>query len=87
MQAQILNLLKDLKDQTGLAMLFVSHDLAVIRQMCDRVAVMQAGTIVEMADADALFERRRHDYTRSLIKLIPRVERRARRAPERLPHG
>jgi peptide/nickel transport system ATP-binding protein len=74
-QAQILNLLKDLRDQTGLSMLFVSHDLAVIRQMCDRVAVMQAGKIVEMADAGALFAAPQHDYTRNLIQLIPRVER------------
>jgi peptide/nickel transport system ATP-binding protein len=73
-QAQILNLLKDLKDQTGLAMLFVSHDLAVIRQMCDRVAVMKSGKIVEMADADALFDAPQDDYTRNLIALIPRVE-------------
>ena len=79
-QAQILNLLKDLKDQTGLAMLFVSHDLAVIRQMCDRVAVMKAGKIVEMADADALFDAPQDDYTRNLIALIPRVENVAARA-------
>jgi peptide/nickel transport system ATP-binding protein len=79
-QAQILNLLKDLRDQTGLSMLFVSHDLAVIRQMCDRVAVMQAGKIVEMADAGALFAAPQHDYTRNLIQLIPRVERVLERA-------
>jgi peptide/nickel transport system ATP-binding protein len=61
-------------------MLFVSHDLAVIRQMCDRVAVMKAGRIVEMADADALFDAPQHDYTRNLISLIPRVENVAARA-------
>ena len=73
-QAQILNLLKDLQEQTGLAMLFVSHDLAVIRQMCNRVAVMQAGKLVEMNDAETLFNAPQHAYTRNLIQLIPRID-------------
>lgn len=79
-QAQILNLLKELQEQTGLAMLFVSHDLAVIRQMCNRVAVMQAGKIVEMNDAEALFNAPEHAYTRNLIHLIPRIETVERRS-------
>jgi peptide/nickel transport system ATP-binding protein len=74
-QAQILNLMKDLRDETGLAMLFVSHDLAVIRQMCDRVAVMKAGRIVEMSDAEEIFRNPQADYTRELLALIPRIER------------
>ncbi|WP_429810316.1 dipeptide ABC transporter ATP-binding protein [Ensifer sp. B1-9] len=74
-QAQLLNLLKDLRDLAGLSMLFISHDLAVIRQMCDRVAVMKAGQIVELSDTETLFTAPKHEYTRELLRLAPSVER------------
>ncbi|HEV7309224.1 ABC transporter ATP-binding protein [Ensifer sp.] len=74
-QAQLLNLLKDLRDLAGLSMLFISHDLAVIRQMCDRVAVMKAGEIVELSETETLFTAPKHEYTRELLRLAPSVER------------
>ena len=73
-QANILNLLKDLQDELGLTMLFISHDLPVIRQMCDRVAVMRHGAICEIATTDDLFEAPKHPYSRHLLDLIPRMD-------------
>ena len=73
-QATILNLLKDLQQELGLTMLFISHDLPVIRQMCDRIAVMKSGEICEIASADNLFDAPRHAYTRELIDLMPRMD-------------
>ncbi|WFE74797.1 ABC transporter ATP-binding protein [Roseinatronobacter sp. S2] len=72
-QAQILNLLKDLRDILDLTVLFISHDLPVVRQMCDRVAVMRLGQICELRETDALFENPQAPYTQELVNLIPRM--------------
>jgi peptide/nickel transport system ATP-binding protein len=73
-QAQILNLMKDLQRTLGLTYLFISHNLAVVRHMSDRVGVMYLGRICELADAEALFRRPRHPYTRMLLETIPDLE-------------
>jgi oligopeptide/dipeptide ABC transporter ATP-binding protein len=70
-RSQILNLLRDLQDRLGLAYIFVSHDLAVVKHIADRVAVMNLGGIVEMADTEALFASPRHPYSRALLSAIP----------------
>ncbi len=73
-QATILNLLKDLQQELGLTMLFISHDLPVVRQMCDRIAVMRHGSLCEVADAETLFSDPQHEYSRHLLDLMPRMD-------------
>ena len=73
-QAHILNLLKDLQAELGLTMLFISHDLPVIRQMCDRVAVMRHGAICEIAQTETLFDTPQHAYSQHLLDLMPRMD-------------
>ena len=70
-QAQILNLFMDLRDQLGLAYLFISHDLGVIEHLCDRVAVMYLGRVVEIGDKHQVFAAPRHPYTEALLQAIP----------------
>ena len=72
-QAQVLNLIKKLQRDSGMSMLFISHDLGVVRHISDRVAVMLAGKIVEIGDKHQIFEAPQHEYTRKLLNSIPRI--------------
>ena len=74
-QAQILSLMRDLQRETGTAIIFITHDLGVIAELCHRVAVMYAGRIVESATVKALFRNPRHPYTQGLLAAIPRLDR------------
>jgi len=73
-QAQILNLLKDLQEQLNLTILFISHDLPVVRQMCDRIGVLKDGKLCEVTTTEDLFIKPRHEYTKELLRLMPKIE-------------
>ena len=73
-QAQVLNLLKDLQEQLNLTILFISHDLPVIRQMCDRVAILKKGYICEINQTESIFNNPKNLYTKELLRLMPKIE-------------
>ncbi len=78
-QAQIINLLNDLKEEFGLSYLFIAHDLGVVRQICDRLAVMYLGKIVEIASTEDIFLKPKHPYTKALLSAVPVADPLAKR--------
>ncbi len=83
-QAQVINLLSDLRQQMGLTVLFIAHDLSVVKYFCDRIGVMHLGKLVELAQAQELFDHPIHPYTRALLSAIPLPDPRRERLRKRL---
>jgi oligopeptide/dipeptide ABC transporter ATP-binding protein len=83
-QAQVLNLLQELRDEMGLTLVFIAHDLSVVRHMCDRIAVMYLGKVVEFASADRLYQHPRHPYTGALLSAVPVPKAEAGRTRKRV---
>jgi oligopeptide/dipeptide ABC transporter ATP-binding protein len=70
-QAQIVNLLEQLQEELGLTMMFIAHDLAVVRHLCDRIAVMYLGTVVEVGESEEIYLKPQHPYTKALLSAVP----------------
>ena len=86
-QAQILELIKDIQKETGMSVLLITHDLGVVAETCERVAVMYAGRIVEQGSVDEIFTNPRHEYTKSLLASIPKGGEERLKAPRTEEYG
>ena len=88
-RAQVINLLNELKEELGLTLIFIAHDLSVVKYFCDRIAVMYYGKVVELASSEELFRNPLHPYTKSLLSAIPKPNPIIERTRERIlyrPH-
>ena len=86
-QAQVINLLNELRNSLGLTILFIAHNLSVVKYFCDRIAVMYRGSIMELATSDELFKHPLHPYTKSLLSAVPHPDPNLERGRERIAYN
>ena len=86
-RAQIINLLNELKEEMGLTIMFIAHDLSVVKYFCDRIAVMYHGEIVELASSDELFKHPLHPYTKALLSAIPKPDPLSEKSRQRIVYN